>query len=772
MSFEVLNAFLDYRSNLVTFLRRDENGSIFKQQLVAPWISYHKNKVDGGAYKKNIKYQYQDKHGYWRCDWRDSASRMAYCKAIGEEALEADVNPIRRILSDCEEVIIQRPRLGYYDIETDDEIGFQQAVAGGARIFCLTLRLEDGTRFSYLLNEDTDADEKRMLDEFIRDVELYVDCLVGWNSSKFDDPIVIERSRMLGCNTKVFTRMLFLDHMLTFKKHNLNSAASGEEKQSLALNSVAITLGESITERDIEKNPRLKEIKDILIKGKKDLQGKGIRELWETLRNILLEYNQNDVELMPAIEEVNGYIALQYSVCQATRQFLSTASLFASRFVDSFMLALGSEVGHHFPSKWYEEDMEYEKFRGAFVLQPTELGIHRDVHVFDFSALYPSCFKTFNLSVETKIGKSDNPQPGWIKSPGTDIYFDGSKKGIWSLFFERAQKLRKHWQEEEEKAEPESEWERYCQRQSMGFKVVINSGYGIATSPTGRYYDPEVGESCTQNGAWFTKSIMKYLEDRGLKVLAGDTDAQQFKGCSIEDAKKIVEELNEKEIPGWVASFGCKENHIKLEFEKTFDFVVYSSDGKGESVAKKYIGQYSMFRGKPVINGKPKIKGLEYLRGDSIKLARSLQYRICKMLCEHIFDSMPYEKLILEERHKIMNDYLDPVDVVQSKAISKPLKDYKTNGPHVRLGKILEENGEELDVGTRVRYYVKDASVSPVEASLIKDYCNDADRYYLWQRCFEPSLRLLAGAFPHLPWDRFRAKRPKIKPLKGQLSLL
>lgn len=1149
---EALNALYDYRSNLITWLRRNEEGVIVQRQQVGEFVSFHKSPITD-AYRKFVRYQNKE-GGYWRVIWKSREDRERCCKALGDSAFEADVMPIRRVLSDAKEIIIQRPRMAWYDIETDDRVPFQQAVMGGARILCLTVELESesdanqGRVFSFLLKEDTDEAEKEMLEQFIEILEIFVDQLIGWNSSKFDDPIIQERSRLLGLETKVFRRILFMDHMLCYKKHNLNSAESGEQKQSMALNAIAFAeLGE----------------------GKRDLGGVGIYELWQTNPQKLLEYNIQDVALMPKIEKKTGYLDLQYSVCQLTRQFPNTSSLFASRYIDSFMLMLGAELNHHFPSKWYDEDKEYEGFKGAYVLHPTELGIHRNVHTYDFSSLYPSVFRTFNLSTETKIGPSDNPKPEWILSPGTNIYFDGSKKGIWVIFFERAAELRKKWQHLEEESEPDSIEQKYAQRMSMGSKVVINSGYGVATSPISRYYDKEVGESCTQNGAWLTKSVMEELRNRNLLVLTGDsvtpdrtvvvkrpngiisilsfeelwslsenkiirnketaslpgwkalsknsdgkvewnpieriirhktsktiwnisnkkgnievtedhsividneeitparfikenlqfecldaigterkseyvdlflyiqdlklpsmkrrgkvnqndsnitvdrffyvtseyedriylngdnrnyikrfykknsnemkslmriigaylsegsaslkglttsrylvsfcqqeiswldelkndlsvlgsfywneplfspgsnasyirngtsilscffaslcgfkssgkfvpdfvyeleaedfkelwnkivegdghiqkyktmesisydsksqkliaglsyclslhkiehylyyrddkkvwrlrtrpsgvqkskvlnkvkrfkydgfvydlsianghtfvdgigrvllhnTDAQQFKGCSVEEARNIVNYLNNEYLPAIIKACGCIESFIKLEYEKSFDWVVYSTDGKGEAVAKKYVGVYSIFRGKTVEDGEPKIRGLEFKRSDALKLAREMQFDIFKMLKQKVFTSFPYEKLILEYRNKIMNGPLLAEDIVQSKSISRPLNEYKSNSAHIRLAKELEEEGEEVDTGTRVHYYIQNGSTSPKTVKLISEYNNDADRYYIWNRVYEPSLRILGGAFPRTPWNHWRAKKPK-QPLPGQLGL-
>lgn len=737
------NGRIDYKSNLVFFYDL-KDGVPFVRQLNAEWLSWHLEPIEG-IFKKYIRYQ-QREGSYWVVSWKTKTDREQCCRALGSKALEADVNPITNILRRADEIEITRPRRGYWDIETNDEKSFEETLSGGSEILCISLQIESGEVFSFLLEERTDEAEKRLIDAFLEKVSEHVDQLVGWNTDRFDEPVLRERARMLGCNTRVLQRILFMDQMQCYLKHNLNNADSGEEKQSVALNNVAFAL---------------------LGEGKKDLENKGILELYNEDPKRLLEYNVQDVALMPKIEEKTGYLELQFAVCQLCRIFPNSYSLNATKFIDAFMLRLGIEMDHHWPTKWHDSEMSADKFLGAFVLKPTELGIHREVHTFDFSSLYPSAFKTWNLSPEVR--RSKDKHEGWAYCPGTELYFDQSKKGMFPIAFERLQQIRKKWQKIEEEAIPDSPEEKYAAKMSMGCKVVVNSAYGVATSPFTRYLDKEVGASCTQNGAWLTKSVMQYLRDKGMNVLTGDTDAQQFKGCSIEEAKVFVSDLNDRFLPELIKECGCKENHVKLEYEKTFDFVVYSTDGKGSSVAKKYIGQYCIFRGKPVVNGKPKIRGLEYRRGDSIKLARDLQYQIFTMLCEHKFDSMPYEELIMRWRKRIMEEPLEADDIVMSKSLRMSLKEYKSNSAHIRLAKEMEEEGDDVGEGTRIRFYIKDGTKSPKEVKLISEYENDADRFYLWERIYEPSLRVLAGAFPKFPWHKMRSKRPK-QILAGQLA--
>src|ERR1700690_3597824 len=158
---ECLNAFLDYRTNLISWYSRTEDNVIMVRQQLAEWCSYHKKPIDG-AMKKFIRYQVRE--GKWyKVSWKGRDAREKNCKILGDEAFEADVNPITRTISDAKEITIQKPRRLYVDLETDSRVPFSQSRLGGARILCWAAADDDGNVFSSILKEENDEDEQRIV---------------------------------------------------------------------------------------------------------------------------------------------------------------------------------------------------------------------------------------------------------------------------------------------------------------------------------------------------------------------------------------------------------------------------------------------------------------------------------------------------------------------------------------------------------------------------------------------------------------------------------
>jgi hypothetical protein len=92
-----------------------------------------------------------------------------------------------------------------------------------------------------------------------------------------------------------------------------------------------------------------------------------------------------------------------------------------------------------------------------------------------------------------------------------------------------------------------------------------------------RNYDVDVAESCTQNGVWLLRLTIRAARERGWSVVYADTDSLFVVGCTREEFQAFVAWCNAELYPPVLAKFGCPENAIKLEFEKSFDRLVFTS---------------------------------------------------------------------------------------------------------------------------------------------------------------------------------------------------
>jgi DNA polymerase elongation subunit (family B) len=713
---------------------------------------------------------------------------------------EADLDPIRRLLTDTG-AKVQRPRRAYLDLETDSRLPFLRKAE--MRILCWAMT-DDKLRTSCgVLDEDSDEAERYLLEELWEQLLPY-DQVAAWNGGVpdprgegFDFPVLMARSERVRVRNVDARRLLYLDQMVTFRRMNMHAAESGQEKRSMALQAIAMaTLG----------------------RGKKDFDARTTWQAWEaggSRRRDLVRYCIEDTELLPGIEQKTGYLELFTTICEVCRLFPSTISLNPTRQMDGFLLRLAKERGLHFRSRSFGHDVderEEDQFRGAFVLHPRTVpaqkkekhwsredaaawragegmrnGIARNVHVADFASLYPSIIVTFNMSTDTKrpIAVNGPVPPGHCRCPTTGTGFSTQEQGLLAIAVSELIRQRGQYNDLKASLPPGTpEWFD-ADRRSMAFKVCANSFYGVLGSIYSRYHDRAIAEGVTQNGVWLIQQTISAAEQRGWRVMYGDTDSIFVVGCNREEFADFVGWCNKELYPDILRKAGCVTNTIKLDYEKEFERVVFTN-------AKRYIGRYAFYKGKPArADSKPEVKGLEYKRGDASVLAASLQMEAVKLLMDGREDLEVFHELIAKARDHVMHGELPFDEIMLSKSLAKPLRDYvvkmKGNGeaaappPHVVVARQLLARGQDVSVGTRIEYVVVDAEDPDPTKRVIpaEDFRGDFDRHYVWESMlYPPTQRLLVAAFPDAEahwdaWARSRPPRPRArtKVLEGQEAL-
>jgi DNA polymerase I len=498
-----------------------------------------------------------------------------------------------------------------------------------------------------------------------------------------------------------------------------------------------------------------------------------------------------------------------------TRNFPDSDSLGAAQQGDGFLLTLGAARGHRFPPKpYWDEDAIHQAFAGAFVMEPKRLGVLDHVHVCDFAGLYPSIMRSWNMSPDTLISPVASKELPHARLPAErgQVRFRTDKRGIFPDALDELVAQRAEYTKRADAAEPGSpEWDRF-KRLSSAYKIVANSFYGIVGSPFTRYFDRSIAEGVTQTGAWLIKHVMASCERAGLMPIYGDTDSVFVQGDGDVEQRfeALVARLN-TEWPAMLQEHGCTESRVKLEYEKSFRRLVLVS-------AKRYAGRYARWKGKPApLDMKPEIKGLEYKRGDALRLARELQKEAIDMLLD-VSRAAPaqseLEALIDRWRERVLRGELRVEDILLSQSV-KSLGSYKerytsdkcTNKvppskkscgyqfaskevaegvldkcprchgdrkraafpAHVRVAKVLAERGEQIVEGTRIEYLVvgrpegeeDDGKLVAVPA-WDTDSFGRIDRDYYWDsRILPPTARLLDVIYPSRDWHETAAKRRK-----------
>lgn len=712
--------------------------------------------------------------GDWtRVIWRSTREREVLCQALhadGIETYEGDVNPVRRFMTD-HEMVHAKPRIGFLDIETDSRVPPRKAAEGNARVLCWAVVGMDGRRRVGVLEDNTDAAERILLQRLVAILEEY-DQVVAWNGDKFDFTALKERMRRRGVLVN-WPRWLLLDHMSLFVRMNTSAAESGEEKQFLSLQSIAIVL---------------------LGEGKDDFDASKTWEAWTVggdERRRMVRYCVKDTDLLRRLEEKTGYVSLLQTLAETCNVFADSRGINPTIQGEGFLLKLGASRGYRFPSNFKRGTST--KFKGAYVMDPTFKGITKNVHVGDFASLYPSIIVTWNMSPETLVVGQEHDdltslleqgvaplEDSYSHGPIVGRFFRTDTEGLLAHAVMEVMRLRKYWNDEKAKHPPGSDAWVEANRKSTAYKIAANSFYGIIGSPMSRFFNREVAESITQAGAWLIQETIKAAEMRGMVAGYGDTDSLFIAGCTRTEFRVFVDWCNKDFYPVALRGLGCKDNLIKLAYEKEFERIVFTS-------AKRYIGRYVHYKGTFADHtSKPEIKGLEYKRGDVIRLARQFQAEVVDQLLGGgvVRETQPVEqcvetedvflKLVAKWQNRILVEELELDDVVIAKRLNKKLNEYsrkrKKDGtwakqlPHIELARMLHERGEDMSEGTKVSYFVFDASVKGgVEYKIAAEWDGTCDRFEVWEKLsWPPTQRLLTAAFPTVPWDHMFGKvRPK-----------
>lgn len=674
---------------------------------------------DPDAYNKWTK-----QHGLW------TPYREQTCKAWDVQSYEGDVSALKRLWAESD-FGIARPKRCYFDIETDSRVKIDIARDGAARVLVWSVVSETGEAWSGCLEEDTDAAEAALLNEMWGRLAEF-DQVCAWFGDGFDFPVIKARSKLHDIKPLVIKRILFIDQLACFKRNNIMSADSGEEKTSFKLDDIAV---------------------QILGFGKHDVDASKAYEMWVEDRAKLVKYCVQDTDLLRLIENETGYLELFQTVAEVTGVFADSRGLKPTAQVDSYMLRLGHREGVHFKTKWYEEDIPRVKFEGAYVMEPATHGITKDVHIADFASLYPSIMITWNISPEMKDSE------GTCISPGNNCRTATEREGIICKALRELLELRAKWKKMKAAAAPGSAEEKDAERRTNAYKTAANSFYGVVGTPYSRFFDRELSEATTTNGKWLILQTNAAATERGWRVVYADTDSTFVIGPSEAEFQEFIDWCNKELYPPQLKEFGCRTNTIKLASDKYLEHIVFTS-------AKRYVA-------KQKDNDKPILRGLEYKRGDTNRIARLMQKVIIDKIVASDFDPKSYESVVMQYREMTATEPLSRELVVMSKSV-KDIDNYKVDTPQVRVAKILRERGEDVREGTRISYVIVDGYSSPMKVIPAEDYQGEeVDRDALWNfAIFPASMRLLEAAFPNYGWDRWqRNGKPKNRALPGQLSL-
>ena len=325
---------------------------------------------------------------------------------------------------------------------------------------------------------------------------------------------------------------------------------------------------------------------------------------------------------------------------------------------------------------------------GGHVFEPVT-GIHENVWVFDFKSLYPSVIRTFNID---PLGYVSDPGPDdAVIRIGTDAAFrrgEAILPGMLDDLFPQREAAKRAGDEVA----------------SQAIKILMNSFYGVLGTPACRFHNVAIANAITGMGRHFLQWSRSWFEDRGFRVLYGDTDSVFVRsGLATDRARdqgpRLALELNEA-IDSYARGRWQVDSRLEMEFEKLYLKLFLPSVRHGSGGARKrYAG---------VIDGNTEVEftGMEVVRRDWTELAKDVQRELYKRL----FAGDRVEDYLEQVTVSLRNGELDD-KLVYRKGLRKNPAEYTANTPpHVAAARKSRESGRV------VSYLITVAGPEPLDA--------------------------------------------------------
>jgi DNA polymerase elongation subunit (family B) len=391
----------------------------------------------------------------------------------------------------------------------------------------------------------------------------------------------------------------------------------------------------------------------------------------------------------------------------------------------------------YFPTKIHHQKVDFE---GAIVLQPKE-GIHKNVAVFDFAAMYTSIYITFNYSPEV-IVKNDEREDDVIITTdiGTTRYRNWSvQQGILPKLEKEMLQKRNEFKKERDKWPGTSVQYRVADELQGTFKTILNSIYGVAAYEKFILFNPNVAASITATARKLIMFVSDKAKEMGYDVLYGDTDSifihidgdttQTF----VENAKSFEKQINES-FPDFIRQFTSdsftQNNYaLKIEFEKAFDSLLLTF------TKKRYFGKLSYRKGKVHEDLLMSVVGFETRRDDTPDFFKERLGGAYELILSQDTERL---KIYCKETKRLLSSQHPSALTIKIK-LSQGSDKYEHLPMHVRA---LRNANVELKRGESVHMLYVKGDTEVIHYEVDKKYDIDYDMYY--KKFFENKIRLIS----------------------------
>lgn len=530
-------------------------------------------------------------------------------------------------------------------------------------IVIISTRTSRGEKRQFVAEEQ---DDRRVIEAFIRHVhEFDPDIIAGYGTDSRDWPYLTERAKKMGIKTLV-------DRSSTEPHTSLYGHVSITGRANVDL----YELADEIPEVKIK---TLENIADYLgvmrLEERTAVEEMDVPGLWKDAekRQILLSHSMEKAESIHGIAEALLPFAME--LAHLTGLPLDHVGAAAVGFrSEAYMIRQAYRLGELIPQR---VERRYYPYQGAIVLKPKP-GLHEQVAVLDFSAMYPNIMITFNISPDTYL-EPDEPEPkgGVYVAPEVSYRFRREPPGFYRRVLSNLIAARKEVRAKLEKLDPKSPEHRVLDARQRAIKVTTNAAYGYAGWIGARWYSRPVAEATTAWGRHTIRRTIDLAKKARLEVIYGDTDS-------------VFVRHEPEKVEGFLRAV---EGDLGLEIrpDKVYERALFTE------AKKRYAGLLP--------DGRLDIVGLEVARGDWADVAKNVQEGALGILLRERSPERAVE-FVRQYVRDLRGGKIPYRDLIIWKTLTKPPEEYKVNTPHVAAAMRLMGAGWELTLGDKVGYVI------------------------------------------------------------------
>ncbi len=554
-----------------------------------------------------------------------------------------------------------------FDIENslkEDVISKKQKLPGGRVLtICIVVKRADGEVVSESL---VGEDEEKLLNDFVAAVSRYdPDVITGYNIDGYDLPYIQDRLNGYG-------------RRLAFGRDGRVVSRVGDRFWK-AHGRIIADAWWNVKRELRPKRERLADVAQLVLgEAKLDVDTAHIDAEWAEDQDRVVEYCTQDANL--ALRILDRIAVLEKMQDLATVSKLALDDVINGRtslLIDSILIRVADRAGVGVPLT--RRTTRDTKIEGAYV-HSLEPGLYHWITVLDFKAMYPSIIIANNMCFTTLSpeGTMITPIDG-VRFVSKDVR-EGLLAGILKELMEERDSIKAKM-----KAAKDEDERRYYNGLQEAVKILMNSFYGVFASSFYRFTNRKIGESITAFARENIKSVIRDLEEEGLKVIYSDTDSVfvQSPHEGVEPNVEFGEELARK----------YSRHGGTLEFEKILE-PFFSHGAK-----KRYVGKVVWPEETTLV------RGYETRRTDAFDYQIEALEAVFDRIMEGDIDGAIQTSKDYVER--VRSGDVDPSALVISRTVKEERSYANPDGlAHVQAARKYKEAGEEFVPGMKVSYVV------------------------------------------------------------------